>query len=382
MPEVNKERLVRMFTDMVKISSESLEEKDFAQYCINFLKDEIGCEVYEDNAKDAIGGNQSNIVAKYYGNSRKKALLFAAHLDTVKPGKDIVPVLDNGIIRSEGDTVLGADDKSGIASLFEALLYIKENDLDVPDIDIVLTVAEEIGLLGAKNLDYELLRAKEGYALDSEEIEGIFVRAPSQNTITINIEGLESHAGMYPEKGISAIKTASEAICNMPLGRIDSHTSANMGVIEGGHATNIIPKKCTVRGEVRSHSEEKLAYYTDKIKAAVFDACSRNRLQMPDGQVRTAICNIDIKKEYNAMHVKPGEHVLDRAVDVYRKLGISYKLQTGGGGSDANVFNEHDIRTIIIGTGMMDVHTVNEYIKTEDLERLSKIIIELLLHDV
>lgn len=382
MSDINRERLVRMFTDMVKISSESLDEKEFGEYCIAFLRDEIGCEVYEDNAKDVFGGNQSNIVAKYYGNTRKKPLLFAAHLDTVKPGKNIVPVIENDRVKSEGDTVLGADDKSGIASLFEALLYIKENDLDVPDIDIVLTASEEIGLLGAKNLDYKLLRSKEGYALDSEEIEGIFVRAPSQNTIKIEIEGVESHAGMYPEKGISAIKTAAQAICGMHLGRIDSHTSANMGVIEGGHATNIVPKKCTIKGEVRSHSEEKLQYYTDKIKAAVFEACSQNRLQMPDGQVKTAICNIEVKKEYNSMHVKQGENVLDRAVDVYRKLNIPFKLQTGGGGSDANIFNEQGIRTIIIGTGMMDVHTVNEYVKMDDMEMLSRIIIEILLHDV
>ncbi len=378
MAEINRERLINRFMEMVKISSESLEEKEFGDYCKDFLVNEIGCEIYEDDAAAKINGQQSNIIAKYYGNSMKKPLMFAAHLDTVKPGKNIIPVLENGIIRSSSDTVLGADDKSGIAAIFEALLLIKENDIDAPDIDIVLTVAEEIGLLGAKNMNYQLLRAREGYALDSEHIDGIFVRAPSQNSIAIEIEGIESHAGMCPEKGISAIKTAADAIVEMPMGRIDSLTTANIGVIEGGMATNIVAKKITMNGEIRSHNEDKLTYYTEKIKEAVYKACSKNRITMPDGTIKTAVCNIDVQREYNAMHMKPGEHVLERITKVFSKLGIPCKTITGGGGSDANIFNEHGIKTVIIGTGMMDVHTVNEYIKAEDMVTVTSILMGLI----
>lgn len=382
MKHINKERLTERFMEMVKISSQSLNEKSFADYCKDFLQNQMGCEVYEDNAAAKIGGNQSNIIAKYYGNSMKKPLMFAAHLDTVKPGNNIVPVLENGIIRSSGETVLGADDKSGIAAIFEALQVIKENDIDAPDIDIVLTVAEEIGLLGAKNLDYQLLRAKEGYALDSESIEGIFVRAPSQNSIDIEIEGMESHAGMYPEKGISAIKTAADAIVNMPLGRIDTHTTSNMGVIKGGIATNIVTKKVTINGEIRSHNEDKLNHYTDKIKEAVYNACSQNRITMPDGSVKTALCNVKVNREYNSMYVKPGESVIERVTKVYSKLGIPFKTLTGGGGSDANIFNEHGIKTVILGTGMMDVHTVNEYINADDIYTITKIIMALVEEEI
>jgi len=381
MYEINKERLLNRFLEMIKISSESLKEKDFAEYCKDFLVNTLGCEVFEDNAKEKINGNQSNIIAKYYGTERKKKLLFAVHMDTVKPGENIKPIVENGIVRTDGTTVLGADDKSGIAALFEALQYIKENDMDIPDVDIVLTVAEEIGLLGAKNLDYDLLRTKEGYALDSENIEGIFVRAPSQNFITIEFEGLESHAGVAPEKGISAIKTAAEAIMNMPLGRIDSQTTANMGIINGGNATNIITKKVILKGEVRSHDEDKLLFYTDKIKEACYNACSNNRIQLPNGNIKTALCKINVEKAYNAMHVKPGENVLNRAIDVYTQMSLPYKILTGGGGSDANIFNEHNIRTIILGTGMQEVHTVNEYIKIDDLEKITQIIIGILVHD-
>lgn len=378
MYKINKERLVNNFMDMVKISSESLNEKAFARYCRDFLENEMGCEIIEDKASLETGGNQSNLIAKYYGNSMKRPIMLAAHLDTVKPGNDIEPIIEDNIIKSAGDTVLGADDKSGIAAIFEALRYIKENDIDAPDIDIVLTVSEEIGLLGAKNLDYSIIRAKKGYALDSEHIEGIFVRAPSQNSIDIIIEGIESHAGMSPEKGISAIKTAAEAISNMPLGRIDSHTTSNMGVIEGGQATNIVAKKVSIKGEVRSHSEEKLEFYTDKIKEAVYNACSNSRIQMPDGSVRTALCSIDVQREYNAMYVKESDRVLLDAVKVYKKLGIPCKIMTGGGGSDANIFNEHGIKAVILGTGMMDVHTINEYIDIDDLVTITNIIIGLM----
>lgn len=382
MKHIDKERLTERFMEMVKISSESLNEREFADYCKDFLQNQMGCEVYEDNAAAKIGGSQSNIIAKYYGNTNKKPLMFAAHMDTVKPGNSIVPVLENGIVHSSSDTVLGADDKSGIAAIFEALQVIKENDIDAPDIDIVLTVAEEIGLLGAKNLDYQLLRAREGYALDSESIEGIFVQAPSQNSLDIEIEGIESHAGMSPEKGISAIKTAAQAIMNMPLGRIDSHTTANIGIISGGVATNIVAKKVLLNGEIRSHNEDKLHHYTEKIKEAVYNACSDNRITLPDGSVKTAICNIKVNREYNAMYVKPGEHVLERVIKVYSKLGIPFKTLTGGGGSDANIFNEHGIKTIILGTGMMDVHTVNENIRIEDIYTITKIIMGLIEEDM
>ncbi len=377
MPDINKDRLVNRFMEMVKISSESLNEENFGTYCKKFLENEIGCEIYEDNSKSKIGGNQSNIIAKYYGNSMKKAIMFAAHLDTVKPGENIVPVIEGNRIVSSSNTILGADDKAGIASLFEALLLIKENEIDAPDIDIVLTVGEEIGLMGAKHLDYSLLRAKEAYALDSEEVEKICVQAPSQNSIDIEITGMEAHAGMCPEKGISAIKTAAEAIVNMPLGRIDSHTTTNMGTIKGGVATNIVTKKVEIKGEVRSHCEDKLKFYTDKIKEAIYTACSNNRLTLPDGSIQTAICNVNVNREYNSMHIKPGESVLERAERVYRKLGIPYKTFTGGGGSDANIFNEHDIKTIILGIGMMNVHTVNEYIEMDDLALTTKIILGL-----
>ncbi|HAF06809.1 TPA: peptidase T [candidate division WOR-3] len=350
-------------------------------YCKRVLKEEFGLEIYEDDAALKIGSNQSNIIAKYRGNPRKKTLLFCAHLDTVKPGKDVNPIRENGKIFSDGKTILGSDDKSGIAPLFEALRIVKENELDVPDIEIVLTVAEEVGLKGAKNLDFSVLKAKEGYALDSEDIEGIFNRAPSQNFIDITVEGIESHAGMSPEKGISAIKVLSEAIANMHLGRIDSQTTANIGVIEGGVASNIVAKRCSAKGEVRSHDDERLRYYTEKIKEAVYNAVNKNRIILPDGSVKTANCKIEVEKAYSAMYVKEDEPVLQRAIDVYKNLKIPYRILTGGGGSDANIFNEHGIKTVIIGTGMKNVHTVDEYILEEDLVTVTNIILGIMTHD-
>jgi len=378
---INRERLINDFINMVKISSESYDEKLMGDYCKKVLKDEFGLEIYEDDAALKIGSNQSNIIAKFRGNPRKKTLLFCAHLDTVKPGKDVNPIRENGKIFTDGKTVLGSDDKSGIAPLFEALRIVKENELDVPDIEIVLTVAEEVGLKGAKNLDFSVLKAKEGYALDSEDVEGIFNRAPSQNFIEISVEGIESHAGMSPEKGISAIKVLSEAIASMPLGRIDSQTTANIGVIEGGVASNIVAKKCTAKGEARSHDDERLKYYTEKIKEAVYNAIRKNRIILPDGSIKTANCKIDVEKAYSAMYVKEDEPVLQRVINVYKNLKIPYRILTGGGGSDANIFNEHGIKTVIIGTGMKNVHTVDEYILEDDLVRVTNIILGIMTHD-
>ncbi len=379
--EINRERLINDFINMVKIDSESYEEKNIGDYCKKILKDDFGLDVYEDDSAKKIGSNQSNIIAKYRGNNRKKTLLFSAHLDTVKPGKNVNPIIKDGKIFTDGKTILGADDKSGIAALFEALRIVKENEYDVPDIEIVLTVAEEVGLKGAKNLDFSILTAKEGYALDSEDIEGIFNRAPSQNFIDITIEGVESHAGMYPEKGISSIKLMGEAICEMPLGRIDSETTANIGIIEGGIATNIIPKRCVAKGEVRSHDEERLKYYTDKIKEAVYKAINRNKIILPDGSIKTATCKINVEKAYSSMYVKEDEPVLKRLIDVYNELNIQYRIITGGGGSDANIFNEHGIKMVIVGTGMKNVHSVDEYILENDLITLTKIIVKIMTHD-
>ena len=381
MYDISKERLLNDFLKMVQIDSESLDEKKMGEYCIKFLSEEMGLEVYEDKAGEKINSNQSNIIAKYRGNSRKKTLLFCCHLDTVKPGIGVKPIIETDRVKTDGTTVLGADDKSGISALFEALRYIKENELDVPDIEIVLTVAEEIGLKGAKNLDFSMIHSKEGYAIDSEDVEGIFNRAPSQNSLTIEIEGIESHAGMSPEKGISAIKVLSEAIANMELGRIDSITTANIGTIEGGIATNIVAKRAIARGEVRSHDESRLDYYSNKIRGAIYSAVTRNRITLPDGSVKTANCNISIQKEYSSMHVKEDEPVLKRAMEVYKKAQIPYKIEMVGGGSDANIFNEYGINTVIIGSGMKDVHSVNEYIIIEDLYRTAKIIIGLMTHD-
>ncbi|HAV92839.1 TPA: hypothetical protein DCW38_06635 [candidate division WOR-3 bacterium] len=381
MYNISKERLLNDFLKMVQIDSESLDEKKMGEYCIKFLKEEMGIDIYEDKSGEKINSNQSNIIAKYRGNNRKKSLLFCCHLDTVKPGIGVKPVIENDKVKSDGNTILGADDKSGIAALFEALRYIKENEIDVPDIEIVLTVAEEIGLKGAKNLDFSMIHAKEGYAIDSEDVEGIFNRAPSENFVEIEIEGIESHAGISPEKGISAIKILSEAISNMELGRIDSITTANIGIIEGGIATNIVAKRAMAKGEVRSHDEGRLDYYTNKIKEEVYKAVAKNRITLPDGTVKTGNCTVNVGKAYSAMHVKEDEPVLKRATEVYKKAQIPFKILTGGGGSDANIFNEHGIRTVIIGSGMKDVHSVNEYILVEDLYRTAKIIIGLMTHD-
>ncbi len=372
---IDRDRVVSQFIEMVKISSESLQEREMADYLIEFFKKEFSVDVFEDNAGSKIGGSTGNLIVKIDGKG--EPLLLTAHIDTVKPGRNVNPLIKDDRVVSDGTTILGADDKSGIAMIIEALRVIKENNFEMPSLEIVFTVAEEIGLLGAKNLDKDKLKAKYGIALDSEDIEGVYNRAPSQNSITIEFYGKKSHAGMAPELGLNAILLASESISNMPIGRLDAETTSNIGVIEGGVATNIVPDRVVVKGEVRSHDEDKLEYYTNRMREEVYNSVRRN-YTIIGGKKYYGNVSFNAIREYSRMYVKEDSYIVDIMKKAYMENNEEMKLLTGGGGSDANIFNGYGIETVIMGTGMQNVHTVDEYIKIEDLVRGSSILLSIL----
>jgi len=254
---INEGRLIDTFKLLVGIDSPSKQE-DLISNEIKKILESLGAVTFVDNAGEIIGSKTGNLIAKFKGNTGVHALLLNAHMDTVSPGEGVKPIFKEGIFTSDGSTILGADDKSAIAILIETLRVIIENNLPHGPLEIVLTVCEEVGLLGAKHLDFSLITAKYGFALDATDTKGIITRAPSANRLEIKIHGKDAHAGAAPERGINAISLAGKAIAGIEVGRIDRETTCNIGVIEGGVAINIVPKLVTIKGEVRSHNDEKL----------------------------------------------------------------------------------------------------------------------------
>ena len=261
---INLERLKETFIHLVRLASPSKQEGLVASYVKEYLN-ELGIEWVEDKAADALGATCGNIIGWLDGEG-EIPLMLNAHLDTVqKPAEEVVVREENGILKSDGTTILGADDKSGVAIILEVLRVIKENNLPHPPLQPVFTICEEIGLLGAKHLDYSLLKAKWGLVLDGGNPAEIIHRAPTANRLQFVVIGKAAHAGVHPEEGINAIWLAAKAISSLQLGRIDEETTCNLGLIEGGTATNIVPDKVVIKGEVRSHKQEKLKAQTEKI---------------------------------------------------------------------------------------------------------------------
>ncbi|MCP4745234.1 MAG: M20/M25/M40 family metallo-hydrolase [Desulfobacteraceae bacterium] len=372
--KINEERLTKFFMDLVQIDSISKEEADVADYLLQELAG-IGGRVFVDGAGKKAGANTGNIIFYFKGNADTEPILLSAHMDTVEPGRGIKPVLRNGNFTSSGDTILGADDKSAIAVIIEALHCIKEHNLPCGPLEVVFTICEEIGLIGAKHFDFEKISARKGYVLDTKNYEAIITRAPAANRLTFKVYGKAAHAGSAPETGINAISLASKAIANLELGRIDENTTCNIGVIEGGLATNIVPEHVVVKGEVRSHSKDKLNTLTDTIVASFKDT-----LRMHEGLKSGDLpkVKIEVELDFDTLQICDNHPVVKLARKAASNLNRSLLTAATGGGSDANIFNVHGIATAVLGTGMEDVHTVNESIRLKDMSRSTELLLEIL----
>lgn len=372
---INRERLAETFKSLVEIDSISREEGVFAAK-IEKLLTAMGAKTFVDSAGDKVGGNTGNLIAKLQGNTTAPPLLLNAHMDTVEPGRGVKPILKNGTFTSDGNTILGADDKSAIAILLETLTVLREHHLPFGPLEIVLTVCEEIGLLGAKHLDLSLVTATYGFALDATDTEGIVTRSPSANHLEFIIHGKDAHAGAAPERGINAISLASKAIAGLKLGRIDQETTCNIGIIQGGLATNIVPNLVTVKGEVRSHNEEKLHKVTSDIVSsfkAVVEGFEETRTE--EGLPRIEVA---IKKDFSRTFIPDDHRVVTLASKAAENLGRKMATKTSGGGADANIFFEKGIFTGVLGTGMRDMHSVRESVKLDDMVRTAELLLEII----
>ncbi len=372
---INRKRLAETFKFLVQIDSVSKEEGVIANE-IKTLLESMGAETFVDNAGEKIGGNSGNLIAKFKGNTQAPPLLLNAHMDTVEPGRGVTAVLENGTFTSDGTTILGADDKSAIAILLETLNILKENDLQYGPLELVFTVCEEIGLQGAKHLDLSTVTATYGFALDATDTEGIVTRAPSANHFEFTIHGKDAHAGAAPEKGINAISLASKAIAKLELGRIDQETTCNIGIIEGGIATNIVPNLVKVKGEVRSHDEEKLTKITNEIVSSFEDVVENYQRENSGDELPRVEFNI--KKDFPRTHIPDDHPVVNLASRAAENLGRKMKTKTTGGGADANIFFEKGIFTGVLGTGMRDMHTVRESVKLDDMVRTAELLLEII----
>ncbi len=371
---IDSKRLADTFRFLVGIDSVSKHEGKIAAD-LKKIFESMGAKTVVDEAGKIVGSDTGNLIVKFAGNKKVQPLLLNAHMDTVEPGKNIVPVLKDGIFTSNGSTILGADDKSAIAILIEVMTVLKEKNLSFGPIDIVLTICEEIGLLGAKHLDMKFINAKYGYSLDATDTEGVVTRAPGANRLEFKIHGRDAHAGSAPEKGINAISLAAKAIAGLKIGRIDHETTCNLGIINGGIATNIVPSFVSIKGEVRSHDNGKLKDVTNNIISS-FEYVIKNY----DGNSSDGLPRLDVivEDDFSSTNIPEIHPVVAIAKQAAANLGRNMIVKSTGGGADANIFFAKGIMTAVIGTGMRDVHTVRESVKVDDMVNTGELLLEII----
>lgn len=325
----------------------------------------LGLESAEDGMGPAIGSTMGNILCRLPGRHTAGTPIFlCAHLDTVPPAGPIEPVVEDGVVRNAAGTILGADDKAAVVVMLEAARRIVTEERPHAGVELLFTPKEEVGLLGAYAFDHTRLEARLGYVYDqAAPIGEIIIGAPSQKAIHARFHGRASHAGMYPEDGRSAILAASRAIADLRLGRIDHQSSANVGVIEGGTARNIVPEWCSFQAEARSRDPKTLGVLVQEMLDAIGFAAT------------TSDCTVEteIEDTYRGYTFGEDEPAVRLAAEGLRRAGYEPTTAFSGGGADANVFNERGLPCVNLANGMLDIHTPDERISVSDLEGMVEV---------
>ncbi|MEN6369891.1 MAG: M20/M25/M40 family metallo-hydrolase [Thermotogota bacterium] len=353
------DRMVRAFCDMVRIDSESGNEARFIDYMRGEITRRLGARCTVDD--------HGNLVARVpaKGNGSARPILLGAHADTVKPGVGIEPVVEDGMIRSRGDTVLGADNKAAIAEILEA---VETADIR-PPLEIVLTRGEEVGLVGARNLDMSLISARTGFVVDSGRLDTVTIGGPTHVAFDVTIVGRAAHAGLRPEAGISAIRVAAQAIVRMPEGRIDEETTANLGIIHGGAIRNGVPAEVRIQGECRSLDHEKCLRQADAMKRAFEDAARE----------AGATVEVVVSVEYEASRLAEDAPTVKMAKAAIAAVGFEPRTEISRGGSDALVLNMRGVETVLLGYGGKSAHTTDEHIAITDMVKATELLRTLLV---
>jgi tripeptide aminopeptidase len=360
--------VVALFSELAALPSPPGEERIVADRVMAYLRD-LGLEVAEDDAGPRIGSNAGNLYCRLEPTTdRGTPLFFCAHLDTVPPEGAVEPVLEDGVIRNAAGTILGADNKAAVAVMLEATRRLLAEGRPHPGLELLFTPKEEVGLHGAAAFDHEKLHARVGYVYDqAAPIGEVILGAPYAHSMEVRFHGRAAHSGMYPEEGRSAIAAAAKAVTDLKLGRIDEETTANVGLIRGGTAGNIVPEWCTFLAEARSHDPRKLAdLVREMLEAATFAA------GLEDCQVET-----EVQKSYSGYRFKRDDFVVRLARAALERTGREPTLTLSGGAADANVFNERGLSCLNLANGMAEIHTPSEHIAVRDLEGMVDVTLEL-----
>lgn len=364
---MNKERLVNTFLDLVRIPSPSRNERRVADYILNFCNAN-GIEVYEDDANIEYGGNAGNIVAILRAENKKR-LMFSAHMDTVLPCDEINPIIDDEVIRSDGTSILGGDDKCGIAAMLEMMLNVKSLT-DRPELIFVFSFGEENGLNGPKYMDTQQLGKIDGaYILDSSGRPGEIVKgAPYFANGVLKVIGKEAHAGICPEKGVNALCVAAQAITQLHIGRVEEETTCNLGEVKGGLAYNIVMPSVEIVFEARSLNHDKLENLLNQVHLVFKETCSELNARFES----------TVKIQTPGFMIDEDDEISRAVVNACEKIGLQAEFKTSGGASDANIYNSKGIKSLNLACGMSEVHTVQEYLRIEDLVKTTELITALM----
>jgi len=360
--------VVDLFTELAALPSPPGEERAVADAVGRYLRD-LGLTVVEDDAGGRVGSTIGNLLCRIEPTGEGGTpVFFCAHLDTVPPTGPIEPVIEDGVVRNAGGTILGADNKSAVAAMLEGTRRILVENRPHGGIELLFTPKEEVGLLGAAAFDQERLQARLGYVYDqAAPIGEVILGAPHSQAMQVRFHGRAAHSGMYPEEGRSAVVAAARAISDLRLGRVDEETTANVGIIQGGTAGNIIPEWCTLDAEARSHDDRKLAELVQEMLDAFSFAAG-----LEDCEVETKV-----SKSYRGYRFKRDDRVVRMAHDALERTGYTPTYGLSGGAADANVFNERGLACLNLANGMQDIHTPDERITVDDLEGMVEVTLAL-----
>lgn len=369
---MNEQRLLDTFIDLVKLPCPSGHEAQAARYCKDALE-ELGCTVAVDDAGEKVGSDTGNVYAELPGN-KPGSIILTAHLDCVQPCEGVNPQIRDGVIYSDGTTVLGGDDKVGVASILEAVRSVVEEGLDHPTIKVIFSIQEETGCLGAANFSAARLEQGEPCFVfdDAGDVGGACLAAPFHYTFTARFMGKASHAGVAPEKGTSAIEAASCAIAKMRerqlLGAVGEFCASNIGTIEGGSANNVVAPECKVTGECRAIERDAVERVREGVDAALREGARECRAQV----------EVEWVLEYPGFKMPEDDPIVQLFKRAARNAGFEPRTFYSTGGTDANQYVKQGVSPLVVSTGMSNFHSVDEFLSIENLQNTARMALALI----
>ncbi|KXB47621.1 hypothetical protein HMPREF3188_00467 [Tissierellia bacterium KA00581] len=376
---MDNKRLLNTFLDLVKIYSPSKNEINV----LNYIKDRLDKlkikYILHDHCSD-YGGNTPVLIAKLDKNEKGKNLKkisLCAHMDVVEPCFEVKPYIEDGLVKTKSNTTLGADDKAGVSCILEILETLIKENLAHNDIFAIFTPSEEIGLLGAKSIKWneiskEFLPVKDMIVLDNANgVDEVAMQGPCMYVIDVTFKGLSSHAGIEPEKGKNALFAMCKAISKMKIGRLNDHTTSNVGSIISNFPTNVVPNECKIKMELRCLDEKEAKDNLDNYIEIFKSTAKEFDIE----------CKIDVEYDYPPLKQIDNGVLLKNVLKAYKNIGIDAKGIKIGGGCDANIFLKDGFNSVAVGVGMYKMHTTDEYLVISDMENTTKAMLNYICKD-